>query len=198
MPDSLTFGDYRGTKYDAFTSIMFPGKSKTETFTVSNATACAGEPDDFRRPASCASRRRRSTSRRSIRRSRPPTSACPTTSSISSNMIPAGTLMMEVVLVQPFVEFDPNGDYNANSSWRVVPTDWTDINGDGKLYEDKNGNGAINCRIDGGNPNWTHRRLRNPGRRVHALRLRLRPWHDQPAAGQAAARARCMTASSSA
>ena len=35
-----------------------------------------------------------------------------------------------------------------------MPTDWTDVNGDGVLYTDLNGNGAINCPIVGGLPNF--------------------------------------------
>ena len=40
LPDSVTFGDYRGTKYDAFTSIIVPRQAvRSETFTVTNAGA---------------------------------------------------------------------------------------------------------------------------------------------------------------
>ncbi len=70
-------------------------------------------------------------------------------------MIPAGTDLMEVKLVYPFAEFDPDGNYTANSTWRLVPYDWADLNGDGKLWTDKNGNGAVNCPLVGGVPNFS-------------------------------------------
>ena len=153
-PDSLTFGDYRGTKYDAFTSIMFPGKRKTETFTVSNAGAAPVNltitDDQFVRFAEKTIDFTTVDQTLETANFRMPDYLIDV-----GKMIPAGTQMMEVVLVQPFMEFDPNLDYNANSSWRIVPTDWTDVNGDGRLFEDKNGNGAINCPIAGGNPNWS-------------------------------------------
>ncbi len=153
-PDSLTFGDYRGTKYEAFTSIMFPGKRKTETFTVSNASAAPVNltisDDQLVRFAEKTIDFTTVDQKLETANFRMPDYLIDI-----GSMIPAGTQMMEAILVQPFMEFDPNGDYNANSSWRIVPTDWTDVNGDGKLYEDKNGNGAINCPIVGGNPNWS-------------------------------------------
>lgn len=152
-PDSLTFGDYRGTKYDAFTSIMFPGKSKTETFTVHNAGAAAVNltltDDQLVRFAEKTIDFTTVDQKFETANFRLPDYLIDI-----EDMIPAGTQLMEAILVQPFMEFDPNEDYNANSSWRIVPTDWTDVNGDGKLFEDKNANGALNCPIVGGNPNW--------------------------------------------
>lgn len=153
LPDSVTFGDYRGTKYDAFASIMFPGQSRAETFTVSNAGASpvqltlsddhlirfAEKTIDF----TTADQKYESAN-----------FYFPDYLIDIAPHVPAGTEMVEIVLVQPFSEFDPDGDYAANSSWRVVPTDWTDINGDGKLFEDKDGNGAINCPTEDGLPDY--------------------------------------------
>jgi hypothetical protein len=154
FPDSLTFGDYRGTKYDAFTSIMYPGKSNTQTFRVSNAGPApvnlAITDDRFVRFAEKTIDFTTVDQKLETANTRMPDYLIDV-----KNLIPAGTTMMEAILVQPFEEFDPNFDYNANSSWRILPTDWTDVNGDGKLYEDKNGNGAINCPVAYGIPNWS-------------------------------------------
>lgn len=153
LPDSVTFGDYRGTKYDAFAGIMFAGESRAETFTVSNAGASPVQltlsDDHLVRFASKAIDFTTADQKYE-----------------SANFyfsdylidiapdIPAGTEMVEIILVQPFSEFDPDGDSAANSSWRVVPTDWTDINQDGKLFEDKDGNVAINCPLKDGLPDY--------------------------------------------
>ena len=177
-PDSVTFGDFRGTKYEAFTSIMHPGQTATQEFTVYNpgsAAATVAISDD-----------------QLVRIGQKEIDFTTVDQKLETanfympdylidieQYIPAGTEMMEVKLVLPFAEFDPDGNYAANSSWRVVPTDWTDVNGDGMLYQDKNGNGAINCPIAGGVPNYASRGLRDPAGRVHALRLRLRPRHLQ-------------------
>ncbi len=153
MPDSVTFGDFRGVKYEAFTSIMHPGQTATQEFTVYNPAAAAAtvaiSDDQLVRIG---------------QKEIDFTTVDQKLETANFNMpdylidieqyIPAGTELMEVKLAQPFAEFDPDGNYAANSSWRVVPTDWTDINGDGVLYEDKNGNGAINCPISGGLPNY--------------------------------------------
>ena len=43
----------------------------------------------------------------------------------------------------PYSEFDPNGDYAYDQRWRLLTYDWTDINGDGNLWTDKDGDGAV-------------------------------------------------------
>ncbi len=144
LPDSVTFGDYRGTKYAAFTSIMHPGQTAKETFTIYNPGATDvtvtisddhlvrfGQKEfDFTTVD---------------QRLETPNFLVPDYLIDIEPFIPAGTELLEIKVVHPFAEFDPDGNYAANSRWRVVPLDWTDLNGDGKLFEDKNGNGAINC-----------------------------------------------------
>lgn len=59
--------------------------------------------------------------------------------------IPADAEVMVVRYVHPYSTYDPNYDFNtANSSWRFMLYNWTDINADGKLWEDKNSNGTVN------------------------------------------------------
>jgi hypothetical protein len=153
LPDSVTFGAYRGAKYDAFSSIMFAGESRTETFTVTNAGASPAQltlsDDHLVRFAektidfTTADQKGESAN-----------FYFPDYLIDIAPHIPAGAQMVEIILVQPFDEFDPDGDYNANSSWRIVPTGWTDVNRDGKLFEDKDGNGAINCPTQAGLPHY--------------------------------------------
>jgi len=60
-------------------------------------------------------------------------------------LIPADAEVMIVRYIQPYSSFDPNYDYSvADSSWRFMFYNWTDINGDGKLWVDKNANGVVN------------------------------------------------------
>src|SRR5581483_9864114 len=44
----------------------------------------------------------------------------------------------------PYAQFDGNHDYRTDQSWRLLAYDWTDVNHDGKLWTDKNGNGVVN------------------------------------------------------
>jgi hypothetical protein len=44
----------------------------------------------------------------------------------------------------PWSEFDGNGDNHSDQAWRLLAYNWTDVNHDGKLWTDKNGNGVVN------------------------------------------------------
>ena len=44
----------------------------------------------------------------------------------------------------PHDKFDGNNDYQSDQAWRLLAYNWTDINHDGKLWTDKNGNGVVN------------------------------------------------------
>ena len=44
----------------------------------------------------------------------------------------------------PHSEFDGNTDYKADQAWRLLAYNWTDVNHDGKLWTDSNGNGVVN------------------------------------------------------
>ena len=152
-PDSVTFGDYRGTKYPAFTSIMHPGQTATQEFTVYNpgSTDATLTISDDQLVRVGQKELDFTTKDQKLENA---VFTVPDYLIDVEPYIPAGTELMEVKLVVPFAEFDPDGNYSANSSWRVVPTDWTDVNSDGLLWQDKNNNGVINCR--GG-------QLRQPG-----------------------------------
>ncbi len=63
---------------------------------------------------------------------------------VDKSWIPEGTDLLTVRGVFPMAEFDPNGDQVADSYYRLGVLQHTDIDGDGKLWEDLNGNGAVN------------------------------------------------------
>jgi Subtilase family len=44
----------------------------------------------------------------------------------------------------PHEQFDTNGDYKSDQAWRLLAYNWTDVNHDGKLWSDANGNGVVN------------------------------------------------------
>ena len=153
LPESWTAGDFRGTEYEAFAKILHPGDAATKTFTVYNggATDKTVQISDERLVKIGVKEWDFTTANRTAETKN---FSMPDYLFDVTSLIPAGTDLMEVKAVFPFAEFDPDGNYTANSSWRLVPMDWTDLNGDGKLWTDKNGNGAVNCAIVGGYPNF--------------------------------------------
>ena len=44
----------------------------------------------------------------------------------------------------PHDKFDGNNDYQSDQAWRLLAYNWTDINHDGRLWKDSNGNGVVN------------------------------------------------------
>jgi len=149
MPDSAMFGAFRGEKHEAFTSIMHQGQAATQQFTVYNPASSAAAltiSDDHLVQLG----RKEIDLTTADQLAETGSFFLPDYLIDVEPYIPVGASMMEVNLVLPFDEFDPDGDYTFDSRWRVVPIDWTDINGDGVLFTDKNGNGAVNCPIVGG------------------------------------------------
>ncbi len=143
IPD-WTAGDYRGIKYPSFARLMFPGQTNTTTFdvlntdsvneddiTVSdwelqltdtqtfwiNATNAEESPHDFLRPDYLID---------------------------LTPYVPAETNLVKVTATFPYSQFDANGDYVRDSSWRLLLYDWKDYNANGIYWNDLNGNGVVN------------------------------------------------------
>jgi len=144
LPDNVTFGNYRGREYPAFANIMLPGQSDTKTFTIfnpSDSDVTVNISDEWLVQIGYKefefTIKDRTLEEGAFERSDYLFDI--------TNLIPAGTDLLEAKMVYPFEEFDPDGNYTPNSYWRLRVIDWTDINGDGNLWEDFNGNGVVNC-----------------------------------------------------
>ena len=152
-PDNAVFGDFRGERYEAFTSLLHRGQTATQQFTVYNPGSSAARlaiSDDH-----LVQLDRKEIDLTTIdQRGETASFYLPDYLIDVEPYIPDGASMMEVNLAYPFGEFDPDGNYAFDSRWRVVPIDWTDVNGDGVLFMDKNGNGAVNCPIAGSLPDF--------------------------------------------
>ncbi len=172
LPDSVTFGDYRGTKYPAFTSILHPGDSATQEFTVYNPSSqdvtLSISDDTLVRIG------QKEFDLTTINQSQETANFYMPDYLIDIQpYIPAGTQMMEVVIVQPFMEFDPDGNYVANSSWRIVPDrlDRHQRRRQAVDRQERQRRGQLpDCRR---RAQLGRRDLRDREGRVHALRLRL-------------------------
>ncbi len=44
----------------------------------------------------------------------------------------------------PRSEFDGDANYQSDQAWRLLAYNWTDVNHDGRLWKDKDGNGVVN------------------------------------------------------
>jgi hypothetical protein len=154
LPDNWTFGDYRGKSYDAFAKIMFPGQSATKEFTVHNSAAAAKTltlRDEW--PIKTGAKQWEVTSA-NVAQESAYSGNKPDYLWDITNLIPAGTDLVEVKVAFPFGEFDPDGNYSQNQEWRAVVYDWTDVNGDGNFWSDLNSNGVVNCPLRSGAPNY--------------------------------------------
>ncbi len=140
-----TAGDYRGVKYPSFARIMSPGQTNTTTLAVLNADQ-VNEDDitvsdwelqlsDTQTFAFNASNAEEST----------PDFLRPDYLMDLTPYVPAETNLVKVTVSYPYSEFDPNGNYVQDSSWRLVLYDWADYNTNGIFWNDANGNGVVNA-----------------------------------------------------
>jgi hypothetical protein len=143
LPEIWQVGDYRGVAYDGFASIIHPGESDSQSFTIYNRSATPlsvnlrsdgliriGErefdftssdrtleaPYNFNRPGYLLE---------------------------IPGGIPSGTDLMIVRAVYPYDEWDTNHDYVEDNRWRLLVYDWKDQNGDGNLWVDSDGDGTV-------------------------------------------------------
>lgn len=149
-PDTWRAGSYRGVDYPAFASLLYPGESDSQTFTIHNpsgssVTLALGDETLLRIG-------RQEIDFRTMNQTLEEKSfGKPDYLWNLTPEIPPGTDLMEIKVVFPFNQFDPDADNAAESLWRVLVYDWKDRNGDGNLWTDSNGNGVVNAsEIDRG------------------------------------------------
>jgi hypothetical protein len=142
-PPEWSAGDYRGVEYGAFANIINPGERDTQTFTVTNT----GDSPVMVRVTSETHVQIGSDdlSFTSLDQSLDHGSfTTPDYAFQVDQLIPTDTDLMMVRLTKPYDQFDPDGDLFAPySNWRVHIQDWTDLDGDGLLWDDANGNGKV-------------------------------------------------------
>ncbi|MFN8472693.1 MAG: S8 family serine peptidase [Anaerolineae bacterium] len=143
LPDQWRVGDYHGKEYPAFANIIYPGANDTQSFSLSN-------PSDHAVDVTLsADALRRFDGREFTFTSKPISEESPRNFFAPDYLmpldnIPDDTEMMQVSAIYPMSQFDPTGTGSPTNGWYLVIYDWTDINGDGKLWTDTNGNGVAN------------------------------------------------------
>ncbi len=139
-------GDYRGTKSMSFAHIMSPGQTNTTTFEVVNANAVNSDT------VTLADWELQKTGSQTFyvnatntEESYPLDFLRPDYLLDLTADVPAGTNLVKATLTFPYSQFDPNGNYVRDSSWRLVLYDWKDYNLNGVYWNDANGNGVVNA-----------------------------------------------------
>ncbi len=150
-PASWNVGDYLGTEYLAFAKIAAPGDGDSQIFNLTNYNSTTAQ--DF----SVQSNALTEISSKEIDLSAAaanesaylfgrPDYLIDVSQYAPGGVIPAGTVLMTAELLQPFDEWEPQGDEDVsnNNNWRALWYSHTDLNGNGRLWNDANANGAVN------------------------------------------------------
>ena len=151
-PSQWTAGNYRGTTYEAFSHIMFPGTASSQVFSITNW--------NMTNPMTVSI-----TSDYLVKISEVITDFTTQPMSQESNytfrkpdylwridpMIPEDTDLMEINVYSPYGEFsfgDPTVPSTQKSrgdnAWYSRVYNWTDWNHNGVLWTDSNGSGTVN------------------------------------------------------
>lgn len=140
-PPQWVAGDYRGREYPAFPAIMYPGDTATRTFTIHNTYTDAYSIDLSDVTLQLVGEY---TFTLNFPPSGPTTFLLPTWITDITPLIDTyDPDLVRAEVVFPYRVFDTDGNYSADDRWRILFYDWKDLNGDGNLWSDTNGNGQV-------------------------------------------------------
>ena len=146
LPPEWTAGDYRGKVYPGFAQLVAPGAQSAQQFSLKN-------PSDHAIQVNVAGQALRKIGTTSdtlsmkLAAESPPNAKVPDyVRAIDKSKIPPGTDLMIVRTAIPLSQSDVNGDGNAGfeNNLNLGVLRHTDIDGDGKLWTDADGNGVVN------------------------------------------------------
>ena len=140
-PDEWRVGDYHGNEYPAFTNVIAPGGSDSQSFTIDGG-GTASVSDRYLQKTDTATLDFTSSrvNKESVFNFNAPDYLIDV-----SNLVRAHP-NADVMVVRanfPYSQFDGNGDYSEDQAWRLLTYNWTDINGDGRLWRDADADGAV-------------------------------------------------------
>ena len=155
-PSEWEVGSYEGVEAPGFTNIMYPGETDSAWFEVNN-------PSDQAISYQVSSRwlQKQSEWEESFTTSPVSEEALELADSPAatvydwnaphylwnvSDLIPTDTDLVVFRHNFPWEQFDPAGTYDHTevNDFYLLAYDWTDVNGDGNLWEDLDGNGTVN------------------------------------------------------
>ena len=151
-------GDYRGADIEGFSSIMHPGTSATKTFTLYNhgqADVTAHVSDGYLARLGAPVYHLVSTNQTQ--------ESAPNFYRLADYLYDATHLVApggpyadaDLMVVKAWSALEEvttsdvfTGPLNWEQTFRLIPYDWTDLNDDGLLWTDTNGNGVVNAGED--------------------------------------------------
>jgi hypothetical protein len=155
-PDAWRAGSYRGVStYPTFTNLVAPGGSSSRSFSVTGSGTYSVSDRYLVRSAHVT---KSFTSSDVNNESESNFNAPDYLMNITSEVQAHSDADLMVVRANfPYDKFDGNGDYVPDQKWRLLTYKWNDVNGDGRLWQDTDGNGAVrhpaiatNSSIDAG------------------------------------------------
>ncbi len=162
--DEWNPGDFRGEDYPGFAHLVYPGDTWERPFTVDNGgpvpVTVAVKPVALKRiksdtidytitPAMIAAEsvygsQNRDNFFKAFNFFIPITATAGMDPTWYNIAVPADADLMIVRQVMPNEDFDVGGNYSWDNRVYLSVYNWQDINGDGNVWEDKNGNGVVN------------------------------------------------------
>lgn len=140
-PHEWRAGDYRGEEHEVFTHLMTPGSSDTQAFALAGGGDWqVSDRQLVRTGTTTLSLSSRPVSQESPYNFNAPDYLVDLTEQVESN--PDADLMV-VRLRYPRAQFDGDADYVADQDWRLLAYDWTDVNRDGDLWQDRDRDGVV-------------------------------------------------------
>jgi hypothetical protein len=147
-PPEWSVGDYRGAEYEAFAHIIHPGESDTQVFTLHNYS----DHDVIVRLTTSRFRLIGTHDYSFTSLDQSLDHGLFTTPDYVFRIdrdIPHGTDLLMVRVTKPYDQFDPNDDlFEPFNNWRVHLQNWTDLNHDGRFWDDENHNGKVDVVLD--------------------------------------------------
>lgn len=160
-PPFWTVGDYRGTRYDAFANLAFPGDTHNLTFQVSNAdqlnaTQVSVSDRAHMRTKTIQYTIQSDTSLEDGHQAARPDHIIPLIDTKSGLYeIPLGTDLVKVSAYLDYFDFDPDWDYGIENRYSLTLFDWWDEDGDGIYWNDTNADGTVQRDELDGYPNYS-------------------------------------------
>jgi len=144
-PNEWRAGDYRGDEYPVFTHVLAPGGSDSQTFDIAGPGTWQVSDRIVKRTGSESF----TLSSEDVSTESEYNFNAPDYLHDLSGLVEehADADLMVVRLNYPREQFDANADYVADQDWRLLTYSWTDIDDDGRLWDDEDGDGVVDKRI---------------------------------------------------
>lgn len=150
-PDEWQVGDWEGVEYLNFARVAYPGESYVKTYTVNNPSGYDIDVDLADGVMTLISSHELSFTTSQVNEESSFNFNSPDyLLELDDSLIPPDAEVMIVRYVHSYDSFDPELKFqnNQRNGWVYLLYNWTDVNGDGKLWEDRNGNGVVNHADD--------------------------------------------------